>query len=342
MTALAPTLPWPHSKRAELPLTIRSTRVELTYFWRHQRRPSLDPPRLFTEWVQWRKLHDRSDDLALRTDKLASKALASSVLGPAMTIPTLWSGRALPVDPPAPYPLMVKANHGCGHFVVVRNDDDWRVARQRSSNWMRLQYGGWLDEWHYGPARRLLIVEPMLGGGAELPIDFKIYVFGGRAAIVQVHEGRRRDHRWAQMDLQWRQLSRRQTSVDRPASFDAMIDAAERLSAGHDFLRVDFYEIAGQPLFGEFCLFPGSGLDPFDPPDLDEWLGKLWSEARGLAGIAERGRDGVDGQLYPVPNAGVGLASAMPLEQFDLQMVERLDVGQAQPDRGVESGVVLQ
>ncbi len=55
-----------------------------------------------------------------------------------------------------------------------------------------------------------------------------------------------------------------------------MIAASERLGAGHDFLRVDFYEVEGRPLFGEFCLFPGSGLDPFDPVSLDDELGRHW------------------------------------------------------------------
>ena len=38
-------------------------------------------------------------------------------------------------------------------------------------------------------------------------------------------------------------------------------------------------------MFGEFCLFPGSGLDRFDPPILDEQLGAKWrpAEVRGLS-----------------------------------------------------------
>jgi hypothetical protein len=63
-------------------------------------------------------------------------------------------------------------------------------------------------------------------------------------------------------------------------SLGAMLAAAERLGRDHDFLRVDFFEVDGQPVFGEFCLYPGSGLDPFDPPHLDDWLGAHWSAER--------------------------------------------------------------
>ena len=38
-------------------------------------------------------------------------------------------------------------------------------------------------------------------------------------------------------------------------------------------------------MFGEFCLFPGSGLDRFDPPILDGQLGAKWrpAEVRGVS-----------------------------------------------------------
>ena len=59
-----------------------------------------------------------------------------------------------------------------------------------------------------------------------------------------------------------------------------MIEAAETLGQGFDFVRVDFYEIDGAPRFGEMTFYPGSGLDPFDPPEIDLILGRLWAEAR--------------------------------------------------------------
>ena len=70
-----------------------------------------------------------------------------------------------------------------------------------------------------------------------------------------------------------------------------MLAAAESLAAGFDALRVDFYEIGGRMLFGEFCLFPGSGLDPFDPPELDLKLGALWGVPAALrrTGLARAG-----------------------------------------------------
>ncbi len=251
-------------------------RVGLVYWWRHGRWPSLASPRRFTEWVQWRKLNDRDPQRARLTDKAHSKRLVAATLGATYVIPTLWRGARLPTIAPWPMPFMVKANHGCGQYVVVRNADDYRRARLLSRKWLKGHYGRWLDEWHYRGARRTILVEPFIGAGDALPVDYKIYVFGGRATMVQLHEGRGQDHRWSQFDRAWSRLSVQSSETPAPASLQAMLDAAEQLGAGHDFLRVDFFEVAGRPLFTEFCLYPGSGLDRFDPLHLDDWLGAQW------------------------------------------------------------------
>ena len=279
---------------------LRRGRFGLIYWWRHGRWPALASPRRFTELVQWRKLNDRDPARARLTDKAHSKRIAAAALGDVFIIPTLWEGDLLPEAAPWPLPFVVKANHGCDQTLIVRTLADYRRARGIAPLWLARAYGGWLDEWHYRGARRSILVEPYIGALETLPIDYKIYVFGGRAAMVQVHDGRGVRHRWSQYGRDWGRLSKEGT-VAAPHSLAAMLGAAERLGQGHDFLRVDFYEVDGQPLFGEFCLYPGSGLDPFDPPTLDDWLGAQWSaqSQEGLAG-AGRGRlasSGLEPQL---------------------------------------------
>ncbi len=259
----------------------RRFRVSVIYWWRHWRWPDLDQPRRFTEWVQWRKLNDRSLIRAALTDKLFSKQLAAERVGTENVVPTAWSGGELPEIPPIDFPLVVKSNHGCNQIRFVRNLDDWKAARRNAPRWLARSYGKILDEWHYGAAERSLIVEPFIGAdSAVLPLDYKIYVFGGRAEVVQLHVERGKKHRWTQFDRDWIPLSENPIAALPPPNLVAMLNAAERLAAGHDFLRVDFYDVDGKYWFGEFSLFPGSGLDPFRPDALDAMLGERWSEAR--------------------------------------------------------------
>ena len=250
----------------------------MAYRWRHGRWPNLDAPSRFTEWVQWRKLHDRRQSLALLTDKAHAKAIAEARLGAARSIPTLWIGEHLPEVAPWTMPFIVKANHGCGQFVVVRTTADYEAAKRVAPRWIERFYGQWLDEWHYRAARRLVLVEPYIGG-RDLPIDYKVYVFGGRAEIVQLHKGRGTAHRWTQFDRDWLPLSANPIEANAPPHLAEMLTAAETMAGEEAFLRVDFYCERGMLKFGECCLFPGSGLDPFSPDELDVDLGQRWAAA---------------------------------------------------------------
>jgi hypothetical protein len=257
------------------------TRIATTFLWRHRQLPKLSRPQSFNEWVQWRKLNDRDPSLALLTDKLHAKTLVAQLVGPSLVIPTLWRGNELPIEAPWPLPFIVKANHGCNQFVVVRNDQHWQLARRSAPRWLTSSYGRWLDEWHYSAATRTLLVEPFIGPEVGLPLDYKVFVFGGRAEFVQVHLDRQSNHRWAQFDRQWQQVSADTgDTIPPPRRLDQMLVAAERIAAGRDHLRVDFYEVQGRLWFGELCLFPGSGLDRFDPPKLDQTFGRFWTQSR--------------------------------------------------------------
>lgn len=259
------------------------SRVRLTYLSRFGRFPDLARPRLFTEWVQWRKLNDRSAHHPALMDKLAAKGRVARTLGNEWVIPTLWSGRSLPAIPPVSGKAMLKARHGCNQNAVLTDPapgPEWDALRRRSKAWCADPYGGVLDEWAYRAVPRGLLIEPFVSDTDQLPIDYKIYVFGGEATHVQVHRDRGGRHRWLLHDREFRPLSPSRDRFAAPASLAAMLAAAETLAAGEDFLRVDFYEVGGRPLFGEFCLYPGSGLDRFGAPGIDRELGSMWSAAR--------------------------------------------------------------
>lgn len=257
-------------------------RVSLSYSWRHRRLLNLDAPIRFTELVQMRKIYDRSPDQTLLMDKVAAKRLAEAALGTEWVVPTLWSGKTLPDGMPFPVPAILKARHGCNQNAVLCEAPSvaqWRRLQRRAQRWQRSPYGIWLDEWAYRDVPRGLIAEPLLGGKLPLPIDYKIYVFGGQATHVQVHLDRGGRHRWILHDRNWRPLVDATDRPVAPASLSAMLAAAETLANGKTFLRVDFYEVDGYPYFGEFCLYPGSGFDPFAADWIDLELGALWLAA---------------------------------------------------------------
>lgn len=192
----------------------------------------------------------------------------------------MWTGNILPDNPDWQFPFILKASHGCNQNIVCFDSADYAEARRRAARWTDRPYGMWLDEWAYRDVPRGFIVEPYLGVRATLPVDYKIYVFGGKAELIQVHIDRNGDHRWILYDREWNQISKLcEEPMSAPASLASMLAHAELIARDFDFARVDFYEIGGVPKFGEITFYPGSGLDPFDPPELDLAIGEMWSAA---------------------------------------------------------------
>jgi hypothetical protein len=59
-----------------------------------------------------------------------------------------------------------------------------------------------------------------------------------------------------------------------------MIDLAERIAQGFDFLRVDLYQVEERIYFGEITVYPNAGLAPFQPAEWDRKLGDWWRKRR--------------------------------------------------------------
>lgn len=272
----------PASKQASSPMPVSAmalVRVNLAYLWRHRRVLSISAPARFTELVQRRKLFENDNRLPLLIDKLSVKRFVAEELGEDWVTPTLWSGTVLPDTPGWPPPFAVKSRHGCNQSRFVRTGkEDWTAIRRASARWMRWDFIHWLDERAYRDIPRGLLVEPFVGDGVALPLDYKLYVFHGRVAFIQVHLGREYNHRWLVFDRDWLRASSLTRDPDplQPASLARMIEGAEVLARDFDFVRIDLYEVDGQPRFGEMTFYPGSGLDPFDPPELDAIMGALW------------------------------------------------------------------
>ena len=272
----------------DTPAWLSQLRIALTYGARHGRIVRCHRPRRFTEWIQWRKLHDRDERMPPLVDKLAVKDHVAAELGAEWVTPTLFEGAALPERPLWEPAFVVKSRHGCNQSAFVRTGaEDWDAIRSAARRWVRQPYGEWLDEWLYRHVPRGVMVEPFIGGGGALPVDYKIFVFGGRAAFVKVDRDRERAHRLAYYSLDWRRVWAPKGWQDPPPpqSLREMIAAAEHLGRGFDFVRADFYDVGGRPRFGELTFYPGSGLNPL-PRALDYQLGGLWAEARArrLAG----------------------------------------------------------
>ncbi len=251
--------------------------------------PNLIAPRTFSEKVLHRMVFDRRPILITLTDKYAVRAYVRDRIGDHV-LPQLYWTTQTPGDIPLddlPSQFVVKATHGSGWVCLV--PDKARLDRRdllvKCANWLRWNYYHAEREWAYKHiAPRIIVEEFIHDGTGPVPVDYKFYVFGGKVHMVYAITGRFVDVRndaftpgWDRLDMKtrWKSIGR---SMPRPPHLDEMVEYAERLGRGLDFLRVDMYD-AGKVYFGEMTVYPSAGDEFFDPR-WNRYFGGLWDLPR--------------------------------------------------------------
>ena len=259
-------------------------------FW-----PNLVKPRRFSEKVWSRQLHDRDPRLTLVSDKWRVRDYVARTVGEKLLVPLVWHGSTpeeIPFDE-LPGRFVIKANHGCDYNIIVKNgaqlDRVEVVARLKS--WMSENFGqdaGLGIAWGYTNITPHIIIENFLGHCDDAPEDFKLFCFSGRVEFFKIDFDRFGDHatryfnrELESLDLVEAGLTMRQGRIDIPENIAELIQVAESLSKGFDFIRVDLYNVDGKIYFGELTAYPGGISDRFEPCHYDTVLGDRWRSAAG-------------------------------------------------------------
>lgn len=251
----------------------------------HGRYPRLLRPRTFSEKVCHRLMFDRRPILTQLADKYGSRAYIEERLG-SEKLPRLYHVTQEPATIPwetLPSRYVIKGTHGSGWVKLVTGSID-RVATERlCSEWLQQNYYWMHREWPYrNIVPRIMIEEFLDDGSGGVPADYKLFVFNGEPAIIQVDASRFTGHTRAFYDLEWKRLPVTLTypaipgEIPPPVHLHEMIEAAAELARGMDFLRVDLYDLPTRFYAGELTTTPGGGLEVFKPMDFDEALGKRW------------------------------------------------------------------
>lgn len=270
------------------------TYLRLIYYSKLGVFPHLDPPVTFNEKILWLKLHDRKEIYHRMVDKSTAKDYVDSIVGPGHTLRTLgvWDS---PSDIdwdvlPRQFVLKLTAGAGGRSVCVCRDKDtfDREAAVRRLETDARRGLYRIYGEWAYKDVPQRVIAEELLPGDdpSAMPSDYKFWCFNGKARIVMVGSGRYRDGAvpsfhfldtdWNPLPF-WKKYPPTGETPPKPAQLAEMIDMAEKLSRGMDFLRVDLYNEGGKVWFGELTFYPSSGTGPFHPEEWDTITGKMLS-----------------------------------------------------------------
>ena len=128
-------------------------------------------------------------------------------------------------------------------------------------------YGARTCSPHYSAIKPRVLVEKFLENDAEpqyLVNDYKFFCVNGEPVFVNAI-GHRDICTHTMLDqffdMEWKPLGRdteqARVKVAPPATLQQMIALARKLAAPLPFVRIDFYEVGGRIVFGEFTFTPG-------------------------------------------------------------------------------------
>lgn len=265
------------------------SRIAVQFYKSFRFFPNFNSPRTFSEKIQTLKLRNPSY-LSICTNKVTAKDYCAERIGREHIIPTLYHGIELPPIEQRnwPLPFVIKANHGSGlnMFIRDKSDIDWPAIEVTLKTWLSYKFGEVSGELYYTSFKPEILVEPFIARSSDLPLDYKVFVFGGKVHCIQVDTDREFAHKRVFFDANWNRLPFRynhypteQRHIERPRCLEQMCLAAEVIGHDLDFVRVDFYDIDGKMYFGEMGFTPEAGYARFDPPEMDLVFGNLWPAA---------------------------------------------------------------
>lgn len=265
-----------------------SWKCTIQYYAKLHRIPDLKNPKRYSEKIQWYKLNYRTKLVTQCADKYAVRAYVESK-GLGFLLNELYAvySDAEKIDFDAlPESYAMKANNGSGTNVFVTNNssEDHEVLRAQAKKWLRY-VKSISGERCYCDIPPKIIFEKLLPRDSrnDLP-DYKFFCFNGEPFCLYTMIDYTDNHKEGKLgfyDLDFNQLPCRRmdfapitAKLEKPKNFDKMVEYARILSKDFPHVRVDFYNIDGQIVFGELTFHNGAGYIQFDPDSFDFTMGE--------------------------------------------------------------------
>jgi hypothetical protein len=270
-------------------------------------------PRTFSQKIVYKMAHDRNPSLALFADKVQVRDFVKQRVGPSVLteVHGIFESARHMAEVGMPRNFVMKPSHGSSAVVICweGNDPGARITKEvraitwetflihpqnldldvieaLADKWLNLDHSylmGDLPEFAYkGIEPRIIVEEVLLDSLGHLPQDYKFFMFDGKCKLIQVDSLRFSRHTRDLFSPQWDSFQasyvypRSEIPPPRPEGLDEMLEIAQVLSAGADFVRVDLYETRDGIRFGELTNYPTGGHATLHPESFDMWLGEDW------------------------------------------------------------------
>jgi hypothetical protein len=245
----------------------------------------LENPQRLTDKLEWLKVYDSTFLKTYCSDKLTARKYVAAKLGKDISIPVLGvydkfddiDFSKLPKD------YVIKTNHGSHTNIIVRNGKIDKIkAKKKFDEWMSKDWSWWGYELHYIPIPRKIYIEPFMQNNG-LPLnDYKFWCFNGKPKFFTINgDNGHGGINHYDFNANLLNISRYDYPADKnkkwnmPKKLNLMIEYATVLAVPFKFVRIDFYEINNNCVFGELTFIPGAAYIQYNPDLTDYQLGTL-------------------------------------------------------------------
>lgn len=235
---------------------------------------NLDNPHKFTEKINWLILNEQIPEKTKLADKYAVKEYVRNKIGEKYVIP-FWGGwssfEEIDFDK-LPNQFVLKCNHGCGMNIVIRNKSEmsYDAIKTNIDAWMQINFAYMQLELHYKMIEPRIIAEKYIEELDGNLFDYKVHCFNGEPTFLQVignrdlkaHTGYQLvyDFDWKRQDWSFGDYPKYKNDLKRPSKLNELYEVCKILSTGWRYVRVDFYIVDEQLLFGEMTFTPATGI----------------------------------------------------------------------------------
>jgi hypothetical protein len=252
--------------------------VKIYYEYYTGKKINLRNPVGFNEKIQWLKVYYKPDILTKLVDKFEVRSYIKEKIGEQYLNDLLGVYTSYDeIDFDAlPDKFVLKGVHGCNYNLIVKDKSrlNKKKVNQLINKWLSRNYyyrSGL--EWAYKNIPPRIIAEKfMQEEGKEVLNDYKLFCFNGSPKFIQVDIERKINDSRCYYDTQWQKLPVNRgkpklhlSEVEKPKNLSEMLELAKILSNPFPFVRVDFYSINGQTIFGEMTFYPADGRYLFKP-----------------------------------------------------------------------------
>lgn len=164
-----------------------------------------------------------------------------------------------------PNKFAIKCNHGSGMNIVCEDKSKLNIpdSVNKLNEWLKFQFGRGV-EWQYKPIERKIIVEKYLEGKSGIMMEYQVFCFNGKPVMFLARNDLRCSSADQNMETfavsytpNWERVFYRKDeekyriNLPKPHNYEKILEYATRLSADFPQVRVDFYELDDELIFGE-------------------------------------------------------------------------------------------